>query len=67
MICCLAILEFENKALTSTPSLLAQILKILLYNGPIFAYRTIEHTHEPTSVMLMNEGVGSFETSVRTY
>jgi len=65
MICYLAILEFENKALFSPPSLLAQMLEISLYNRHIVSYRTIQDTHEPTSVKLMNEGVGSSETSER--
>jgi hypothetical protein len=67
MICYPAILEFENKALSSPPSLLAQMLEILLYNRNIFSSRTIQNTHEPTSVKLMNEGVGSSETSERTH
>jgi hypothetical protein len=67
MICYLVILEFENKALSSLSSLLAQILEILLYNRHVFSCRTIQHTHEPTSVKLMNEGVGSSETSERKH
>lgn len=67
MIRYLAILEFENKALSSPPSLLVQILENLLYNRHIFSHRIILGTPEPTSVKLMNEGVGSSETSERTH
>ena len=67
MICYLVILEFENKALSFSLSLLAQILEILLYKRHIFSCGTVQHTHEPTSVKLINEGAGSSETSERTH